>query len=225
MQGLPCGLPRGVDTNTARCLLGMNIFGSEEWMTHYNRSFTSSELEISSRFPWNEDVLNAPCPFTKGKAVKETHFAFLGVENVNGTPWTIDNLRQLYPHLFFGRHLEGTQPQDSALRTCAVRWYLMPLEIIPYSWGLDLEKQLQLLPAEYDVPFSVEEIVKCFLYHERNGIYLNSNICGRCRDISVKGRRNHVGGFNEYGISNGSWSDGPDRWIGLAASRIPPNSA
>ena len=71
------GLEGSVHQKLARAILGKNFFGVEEWSALYGVNFTKKQLREVADFPWNEDVLNAPCPFVKGKSVKETHFAFL----------------------------------------------------------------------------------------------------------------------------------------------------
>ena len=49
----------------------------------------------------------------------------------------------------------------------------MPQEIVQGSPGKSFEKQVAMLPPDYEAPFAVEETVKHILYYRKNGIYLN----------------------------------------------------
>ena len=53
-------------------IMGRNFFGTLEWAVFY-KVFLHDVPEI----PWTVDFLESPCPFNKGKKVRDTHFLFL----------------------------------------------------------------------------------------------------------------------------------------------------
>jgi hypothetical protein len=202
-----------------------NFFGVKDWETYYWLKFSKEQLREIGEFPWGEDVLNAPCPFKKGKSIKDTHFAFLGLDRVHGKYLTILQWHKFCPgsgqpcvgaYLPDGCHNENFANQ----RTCGFRWYLMPLEVVPDSKDKTFDEQKAMLPQEYEVPSAVEEMTKCFLYFKKNGVYLNSEISVRVKDTTRKGNRVQIGDFGDRGFIFDEWGD--DGWnnhIGVAASR------
>jgi hypothetical protein len=59
----------------------VRVWGLNDWASYYEKP---EELD-----PRVEEVLMAPCPFHKGKTVADTHFAFMGVPDINGSPLTV----------------------------------------------------------------------------------------------------------------------------------------
>ncbi|MFA6272110.1 MAG: hypothetical protein WC693_03300 [Patescibacteria group bacterium] len=174
-----------------RDIFGDNFFGIEEWSEFYGVNFSQKQLRAVSDFPWDEDFLKGPCPIHKGKELRETHFAFLGLHRVNGRRLTISRWRQLGPknvegeysepgQLTFGRNEYWNQHlacEGYIHRACEFRWYLMPLGAIGGDlYHLDSDLDL------YEWPSAVEEVTKLILYHRKNGIYLNKEGYGRCRE-------------------------------------------
>ena len=220
------GLEGSVHQKLARAILGKNFFGVEEWSALYGVNFTKKQLREVADFPWNEDVLNAPCPFVKGKSVKETHFAFLGIDLIKGKSLTILEWQKIHPASgqprffsyapdnWYAKEKFGNEP------TCGFRWYLMPLEIVPNSTDKTYKEQVAMLPADYKVPMAIEEVTKDILYYRKNGIYLNPSRWGRCQDVTSGGGRVGVGGFGAGGLGvRGYWDGIRSDSIGLAASR------
>jgi hypothetical protein len=206
--------------------MNKNFFGVEEWSTLYGVNFSKKQLREVAEFPWGEDILNAPCPFVKGKSIRETHFAFLGLNSIEGKPLTIIRWWKLHPAPWqprFSHYVLGswyTKRKFANEPTCGFRWYLMPLEIVPNSTYKTYKEQVTMLPAEYEVPFAIEEVGKDILYCMKNGIYLNRSKWGRCQDVISDGHRVHVGCFNLRGLRIGCYLAGHrDLSIGLAASR------
>jgi len=220
------GLVGSVHQKLARAILGKNFFGVEEWSSLYGVNFSNKQLREAAKFPWSEDVLNAPCPFHKGKNIKETHFAFLGLNGFRGKPLTILKWQELHPDSgqpkfcsytsdnWYAKEKFGNEP------TCGFRWYLMPLEILPDSTDKTYQEQVAMLPADYEVPHAIEEITKDILYYRKNGICLFPIRYGRCQDVTSDGRRVRVGGFASYGLGVFCcWDGGRSDDIGVAASR------
>ena len=216
----------GLTHQRARAILGKNFFGVEEWSSLYGVNFSNKQLREVAEFPWSEDVLNAPCPFHLGKSIKETHFAFLGLDAFKGKPLTILKWQELHPDSgqpkfssyapdsWYAKEKFGNEP------TCGFRWYLMPLEIVPESTSKTYAEQTAMLPADYEVPLAIEEVTKVILYYRKNGIYLNPTTYSRCRDVASDGDPVDVGYFDSEGLDVGSgWGDERHYRIGLAASR------
>jgi len=219
------GFQPSISQEIARVIMGKNYYGSINWAKDFGVNFTKKQLREIEKFPYNEDILNGPCPFYKGKMVKDTHFAFLGLSQINGDPLSIVKWQEICPapgQLRFYRYADAWYIREEFVNKsiCKYKWYLMPLEIIPDSTSKTFDQQKAMLSAEYEVPSAIEEITKHVLYYKKNGIYLNQTKYGRCQDISSHGHRLNVGysdpdGLNVYNYSDDYVSD----HLGLAASR------
>ncbi len=87
-----------LSANLASRVMGNNFFGIDDWENLFFPviKFTKQEREELSILPWDKTVLESRCPFTKGKKVGETHFAFLAIDKLpSGDSLTIDNLALL----------------------------------------------------------------------------------------------------------------------------------
>jgi hypothetical protein len=203
-----------------RAQLGMNFWGVEEWSILYGVEFSSGQIREIPKFPWSEDILHSPCPFYEGKKVKDTHFAFLGLERINGEPLTIMKWHELHPasgqpKFYFAKNLWYNVHRFAVRPTCSFRWYLMLLE--PNSDSRDL-------PEGYEKPLAVEEVTKDILYYRKSGIYLNPDRYGYCRDVTVGGGYVYVGQFNRRGLRiRDPWFCGWFNLVGSAASRKLPS--
>lgn len=223
------GVEGSIHQKLARAILGENFFGIEEWSSLYGVNFTKKQLREIADFPWSEDVLNAPCPFVKGKKVKETHFAFLGLNSFKGKPLTILKWQELHPASkqpqFYSYAPDCWYGKEEfvAKKTSDFRWHLMSKEIVPDSTNKTYQEQTKMLPNEYEVPFAVEEVAKEILYFKKNGVYLNPNRYARCQDLGSSGARVYIGFFSRYGLCTGSGWDGCRfSRVGLATSRKFP---
>lgn len=224
------GLEGSVHQRLARAILGKNFFGIEDWAALYGVNFSEKQLRAVAEFPWGEDILNSPCPFIKGKAIRETHVAFLGLNQYMGKLLTIRKWQEIHP--VTGQPRFYSYPQDCWYKdekfanelACTFRWYLMPLEIVPKSEYKTYPDQVAMLPTEYEVPFAVEEVTKDLLYHRKNGTFVNGSRYARCQDVSSSGSRVDVGGFGSQGLGVSGWTGGHrDDDVGLAASRKLPS--
>ena len=212
---------------SARSIIPPNNFlGVEEWKAFYGINFSKKQLRAVEEFPYSKDVLNAPCGFHKGKSVKETHFAFLGLDAFKGNPLTILKWQKIHPasgHPRFYSYAPDSWYSEKLFArelTCSFRWYLMPVEILPGSAGKIHSKQIDMLPADYEVPWAIEEVSKNILYYRKNGAYPNPTKWGRCQDRVTDGYRVDVGYSELEGLNIGYHWDGiPLDSIGLAVSR------
>lgn len=184
-----------ISCQLARSIMGKNFFGIEEWNLFYGAKFSKKQLQNIPEFPWDADILNSPCPFFKGKKIKQTHFAFLGLDKLNGKPLTILKWQKLNPvsgqprfHAY--APMACFAKENFANReTCRFGWYLMLAKIIPKSTNKTTKKQRVLLPPEYEMPRAIEEITKFFIYFKKNKSLLNPLMCTRCDDPGSLGGR------------------------------------
>lgn len=220
------GLEGAIYQKLARAIMGKNFFGVEEWSMLYGINFTKKQLREVGEFPWNEDVLNSPCPFVEGRSIRETHFAFLGLNTINGKPRSILEWQKIHPssgQLRFWEYAPKAWYSDEKFAneiTCGFRWYLILQEIIPDSTDKTHQEQLAILPAEYEAPLAVEEVTKTILYYRKNSVLLNPKQWGRCQDIVCDGLRIRVGNFGGNTIDIMTLPDEyHDCHHGLVASR------
>ena len=222
------GIDGSVHHKLARAVMGQNFFGVEEWATLHNVNFSKKQLREISEFPWGEDILNGPCLFNKGKAVRETHFAFLGLDKLNGSPLSILKFQELYPasgqpkFYSYAPSSWYTGHPFAVDKTMKLRWYLLLKDIVPNSTSTAWDKQLLMLPAEYEVPTAIEEVSKDILAYRKTGIYLNPSVYARVNDTASDGDRVRIGYFVGDGLGIDLWDDDGGSGIGVSASRKLP---
>lgn len=222
------GIDGSVHCKLARALMGQNFFGVEEYATLYGVNFSKKQLREVSEFPWGEDVLNGPCPFNKSKAVRETHFAFLGVDKLNGSPLTITKFQELHPasgqpkFYSYAPSSWYTGHPFAVDKTMKLRWYLLLKDIVPNSTSTNWNNQKAMLPAEYEVPTAVEETAKDLFTQRKTGVYPNLKVYARVDDLSSDGYRVYVGVCHDGGVNVVGWGDDGGDGVGLGASRKLP---
>jgi len=177
-----------IDQKRAREIMGKNFFGVEEWSVLYDVKFSQQQLRQAAEFPWGEDILNSTCPFC-GKVVKDCHFAFLGLDRINGEPLTIEKWCKLHPKTDTGQ-LYTMHPSDIesyrfsdffSNTTMSFRWYLLHKSIIPVSRDETYnDKQLAMLTADYESPSAVTELTKNILVFRRTCDLVNLDVLARC---------------------------------------------
>ena len=224
---------QGIDYERAKEIFEeKNIFSLWHWNRYYEWSstrFTDEEASSTgSIVPWTQEQLTGPCPFHEGKRVNETHFLFLGLNRLDGSPLTIKHLHERHrspsqPYFFTYKQPLYPLSEFETKATCRFRWYLMPLQAVPTSFGKAYGDQLTLLPNAYEVPRVVEEVLKLIVYYIHNGVYLNSDCYARCSEVQpLDGKQVHVGDFDFHGLNVGFSSPvARAPFIGLAASRKP----
>ncbi len=226
------GIDGSVHHKLARALMGQNFFGVEEYATLYGVNFSKKQLREVSEFPWGEDVLNGPCPFNKGKTVRETHFAFLGVDKFNGSPLTIMKFQELHPALgqpkFYSYAPSSWYHQQAFAtdKTMKLRWYLLLKDIVPNSTSTSWNDQKTMLPAEYEVPTAVEETAKDLYTQRKTGIYPNLKVYARVDDVSSDSYCVDVGFCCDGGVGVSDWDDSGSSYVGVGASwKLPARLA
>jgi len=224
------GLVGSIESRMARVVLGRNIFDDADWMSYYDAKFTKRQLRDAGKFPWGEDVLNSPCPFNKGKTVRETHFAFLGISALNGAPLTVAKWLELHPatgqpKFYFNANPWHTGQPHTDEATMTLRWYLMLKDIVPGSTDMTPEDQVAMLPAEYEVPTTIAEVTKDILVFRKTDVRPNPSRWAACTERTVKTSQvdadlvSCVGRFGEYGLNVSIWHGLRDDDVGVGASR------
>jgi len=219
------GLDASIHQKLARAVMGKNFFGVEDWSALYGVNFTQKQLRQVAEFPWGEDILNSICPLC-GKVVKDCHFAFVGLDRVNGKPLTILKLQEIHPATgqpkFYSYAPSAWYSEQKFAKetTMSFRWYLLHQNIVPKSESKTYDEQKAMLAVDYEVPSAVAEATKDLLVFKKTGNFVNSSRYARCEDVTSGGSRVDVGYFGEHGLDvYGYWGDYRHDSFGLAASR------
>ena len=223
LERIAVGCP--VSCDAARAILGTNIWTVEDWQDVLGVSFVKAQLASVGEFPWGEKILTSECPFNAGKQVKDTHFAFLGIEKVDKDPLTILRMQHLFPATgqprFYSYDDSWYKNQEFAKKqTCKLRWYLMLKEIVPGSESKTWDEQQSMLPPEYEVPEAVVDVAKHLLCSKKTGAPVNPDRYGRTSSLDSGGRRVVVGYCDPKGLGvSDSWDGRRYDHLGLSASR------
>ena len=222
------GLEGSVHHKLARALMGKNFFGVEEWATLFNVQFTKKQLRQVAEFPCGEDILNSTCPLC-GKSVKECHFAFVGLDRLNGYPLTILTWQELYPATgqpkFYSYVPQAWYSEQKFAKetTMKFRWYLLHQNILPGSENRTFDDQMKMLTADYEMPSAIAEVTKDLFVFKKAGNYVNLSRYARTACVSSFGGHVGVGLFVGGWLSVNCWSDSPVSAFGVAASRKFPS--
>ena len=187
--------------------MGANFFGPAEWSDHYGLQFSKGQLRKIAGFPYSIELLNSPCPFNEGKLIKETHFAFLGLDRFKDKPLTIMEWQKIHPALGQPRFYDSVSycwyaKDDFCINeVLRFRWYLVLIKIVPNSESMIFEEQLRLLPEAYCPLRAIEEVTKAMLFFKKNGIYLNQYRYACCSSLASNGDQVRAGRFNSLGLS------------------------
>ncbi|QQG45422.1 MAG: hypothetical protein HYW89_00595 [Candidatus Sungiibacteriota bacterium] len=219
------GLDASIHQKLARAVMGKNFFGVEDWSALYGVNFSQKQLRQVAEFPWGEDILNSTCPLCD-KVVKDCHFAFVGLDRINGKPLTILKLQELHPATGqpkFGSYAPSawySEQKFARETTMSFRWYLLHQNIVQKSEDKTYDEQVRMLTADYEVPSAMTEATKDLLVFRKTGNFVNLSRYARCECVTSGGRRVYVGYFDECGLNvYYYWDDRRHYYIGLAASR------
>lgn len=127
---------------SAKTLMGKNFFGIEDWIYHYMARFSNEQLCHITEFPWSEHDLLSTCPLCC-RVVKDCHFAFLGLNNINGDPLTIIKLKELHPETGQPRFIDyDPHPKGKHLtKTMDFKWYMAHINAVPESQNKNFKEQ------------------------------------------------------------------------------------
>jgi len=222
--------PSSTDTRIARIALGNSLFDMADWVRFFSAQFDEEQVQHALQFPWHEDILMSPCPFNKGKLIKDTHAAFLGLPKLNGQPLTVAKWIELHPatgqpkFYFTNDPWHAGQPHTDAA-TLLPQWYLLLTEIVPGSTKKLPDEQVKLLPAEYELPTTIAETTKDLLVFRKTGQRPNYSKWARCSETTIKTKTcsdeypSVVGDFGESGLLVSYWYGYRLDLVGCGASR------
>jgi hypothetical protein len=203
--------------------LRLRIFGQADWASYYG---PTEKLDSQA-----EEILMSACPFNKGKLVKDTHFAFVGMPEIDGEPLTVAKWLKLHPadgqpKFYFNDNPWHVGQPHTDVAVLEPRLYLLLREIVPGSTRKTPEEQVAMLPEGYEVPTTIAEVTKDILVYRRTGKRSNPNVWAACAERTVKttrvgaGNVSCVGLFGENGLSVNGWFGNRYDLVGVGASRI-----
>ncbi|MDO8496335.1 MAG: hypothetical protein Q7S43_02850 [bacterium] len=139
------------------------VFGAEDWKRYLGIELTAKQLKSLPRFPWGAGVLKSPCPFNPGKLIKETHFAFLGLDEINRKKINIQQLRNglLSKNCIILRST-GYAPYvvpGYCYKSLQFRWYLMPRKPELSQEYRTFTEAKKAIPKEYEAANAIEQIL------------------------------------------------------------------
>ncbi|MFA6077109.1 MAG: hypothetical protein WC735_03480 [Candidatus Paceibacterota bacterium] len=201
--------------------LRVRIFGQADWVSYYGPT--------EKLGPAVEEVLMSACPFNKGKLVKDTHFAFMGMPALDGNPLTVAKWLELHsadgqPKFYFNTNPWHVGQPHTDIAVLEPRLYIMLREIVPGSTSKTPEEQVAMLPPEYEVPTTIAEVTKDILVYRRTGKRSNPNVWAACAERTVKtaqvnaGDVSCVGIFGGHGLSVIGWGGLQGDRVGVGAS-------
>lgn len=199
----------------------MPCFGIADWQKFYGLTLMPKQIASVANFPWSDKTLNAPCPFNPGKMIRETHFAFVGLDTVSIMEFQKLNPIATEPRFYqYGSDAWYRNEKFATKVNLKFRWYLLLKDIVPGSENKTFDEQVAMLPEEYEVPTAVEETTKDFLIFKKTGTYVNSNRYARTADLDSGGFRVLVGYCDADGVRvSHYWGDDRSDSVGLPASR------
>ena len=149
---------------TAIALGDLLVFGSEDWKTYFNIELTENQLKKLPKFPWDKKILESPCPFYPGKSIQETHFAFLGLDVVNGKKVNILQLKRgLFPNYKVNLRMANYSSYyipGYCRKSLKFKWYLMLKNLELSQEAITFTAAKEAMPQEYEAAITVEEIFK-----------------------------------------------------------------
>ncbi|MGO9010643.1 MAG: hypothetical protein ACLQPN_11115 [Bryobacteraceae bacterium] len=201
--------------------LYIGCFAIGDWWTSYRIGLTPEQVAAIHNFPWSDTVLNAPCSFHKGKMVRETHFAFVGVDSITMMELQRINPKSEEPRFYsYAPDAWYSEQRFATAETLKLRWYLLLKDIVPGSEKKTFDEQSAMLPPEYEVPSAVVETAKDLLVYKKTGIYVNRNRYARTASLASGGSRVIVGPCDAVGIAvSGAWDCYHYDPVGVGASR------
>ena len=163
-------------------------------------------------------ILDSPCPFWKGKQVRDTHLLVLIPKRVSGQALTLDYLEELIKSPQGGGHptqyrgdwyAKYVRPVIGSQASGSSYWVLMTRDVLPKSRYKSYEDQCALVAdhanrtgLEYKVPGALEAAVVMLLHHVRSGEFLyglDPLTYTRCQE-KVQNFQLVVGGFSSGGL-------------------------
>jgi hypothetical protein len=190
-------------------------FGPENWKKYFGDVGAAPPLPAGI-----EAILEGPCPFHKGKKVKDTHLLALVPATVNGRPFKLDLLAELVQRPNTALNIPSDRELQSQSQS---QWILLTRDIIPDSNNKSFTQQETLIKKNYRVLKELE-IATASLVHsirEGKGFFDEEVVCTRCEEVVTRNgikERIVVGGIFSADIFNLETTEEPDEEIGLAVA-------
>jgi hypothetical protein len=201
-----------VDRELRSILEPESYFGPQDWLRYYAINF---EPELPIPLSNLKKILDADCPFTFGKKIKETHFLFCLPPEIDGRYFNLRNWYALYaatkqPH--FSNDGPGKDPwwfkeHFSIIRSGDCSWFLMYKGVVPIkepsglTFKNTLEGAILNLPDYYKLPHANECAAMHFLTFIKNDERNNEFVMGTVIDKGPTGDNVSVGRFGKIGLS------------------------
>ena len=154
-------------------------FGSQEWSRYFG------EVGEAPRLPSDiHEILEGPCPFCPGKAVKDTHLLVLIPSTVDGQAFTLDLLGELIQTpRGDGHRTQYFLYEDEVQRSSrdgyasSSYWVLLTRDVLPGSRGKSYEVQRALIASQapliehfpYTIPNVLEAATVILSHYVRSG--------------------------------------------------------
>ncbi len=194
-----------IDSQLLSILEPDQFFGPEDWKTFYG--INTENVKLPAKLDDLEKIINSPCPFTRDKKIKETHFLLFipGKINQKGTGLSIRTLQKFFPKNQkprFYSYLTDTIADDN--QTYADEkiekdtWIIILKEIIPHSRYETYAEQLTMLPDKYVIPTAmVTATFHLSAYQKSEGKIAMKQLYGRTNSLDYHQRRIFVSGIND----------------------------
>jgi NLR family CARD domain-containing protein 3 len=185
--------------------------GPKEWSQYFG------EVGAAPPLPANiDEILNGPCPFWRGKQVKDTHLLVLVPAMVDGRPFTLDLLGELIKspqgsgnktqYRYYG---SDVQKELGAKSPGSSYWVLMTRDVLPGSRSKTYDAQKAFVAAHasrlnlpYEMPDALSAATAILLHHARTGERLYTD------DPWTYTRCQEKVGKNDYPVVVGGFSSG-----------------
>ncbi len=199
------GFEPSTSQKRAREIMGKNIFGVEEAITHFGVNPSKQQSAYLAEIPLAESVL---------EACKNTHIL------VAVFPMTLLDIRGACKDQSLFYNQDWYNKQTFAKEKGEVGWQLIRKTPIDDSTSKTWGEQNKLLGKDDEVP-TVRAVVYTMIGHYKaTGERLFEKIWVRCSDLDSDGNRVHVGSFDARGLDVAHyWDDRRYDLLGLASAR------
>ncbi len=205
----------------------LDCFAVADWEEFYGVSLTDQQLVALGDFPWSDELLNSPCPFHSGKTIRQTHFAFVGLDGMSILQLQKFNPDSCEPRFYaYAPDAWYSNEKFATQEALQLRWYLLLKDVVPNSENKTFDQQKAMLFDEYEVPSAVVETAKDFLIYKKTGCYANPDRYARTVSLDSDGSHVYVGDCDAYGVSvDSDWDATRSDDLGVGASRKLPSLA
>ena len=142
------------------------VFGSQEWRRYFGALGEGPPLP-----PDIDEILDGPCPFWPGKAVKDTHLLVLIPSTLDGEAFTLDLLEGLVQNPRGDGHStqyflydDEVQRSSGDMYSSSSYWVLLTRDVLPGSSNRPYEAQRALVASQSshvdDPPYSIPNVLE-----------------------------------------------------------------